>query len=170
MKKLLLLIVTLAAAAEIVSAQQVSVEHSQSRVIEPKQMVFIIPLTAEISPTAKRQEFSFVFDIKEDYGITSMGQLTFKHLDELKKRALYLACKETDTDLIVAATFNVKGSDKSRDNKVKVELRGYPAVYTNWKTMDISSGQGYDWVPSVYPEIFRGEDDESTTAVEVVKK
>ncbi|MDR0982837.1 MAG: hypothetical protein LBM07_06310 [Culturomica sp.] len=164
MKKYFLsLIAVVAMAIGTVSAQQVTVDVSQSRVIEPKQTVFVIPLTAEIIPlSTDRQEFLFNFDIKEDYGLTSMGQLTLDHVEELKKRALYLACKETDTDLIVGATFNVHGSDKSKDNKIQVEMRGYPASYKNWKTLNLTE-EGYDWVTKVYPEIYNGRSDQKET-------
>jgi hypothetical protein len=168
MKKFLILAAILAATGAV--SAQTSVEHSQSRVIEPRADVFMIPLTAEIVPTTDRREFTYVFNIRQDYGVSSLSQVSITVLlEELKKRALYMACKETDSDLIVAATFNIKGSDNTRDNLITVEMRGYPAVYRNWKTMDLSTERGYGWIPEVYPTIFRARPDENTAAVESSK-
>ncbi len=119
---------------------QTQFEQSQSRIIEPKQDVFIKPLVAEIQILNDQ--------VRQDYGpyeypIKSVESLTFEQLENIKARALYRAAKEAQADIIVAATFNARSDEKGQH--VIVELSGFPGKYVNFRTASKEDGD-YEWL------------------------
>lgn len=124
---------------------QTQFEQSQSRIIEPKQDVFIKPLVAEIQILNEQ--------IRQDYGpyeyaINSVENLSFEQLENFKTRSLYKAARESQADIIVAATFNARSDEKGK--KVIIEVSGFPGKYINFRTAKKEDGD-YEWITTVYP-------------------
>ena len=124
---------------------QTQFEQAQSRLIEPKQDVFIKPLVAEIEIMEGQQ--------RQDYGpytypIKSVETLTFDELENIKARALHRATKEAKGDIIVAATFKTYSDEKGKN--VIVEISGFPGKYVNFRTAKKEDGD-YEWITTVYP-------------------
>lgn len=124
---------------------QTQFEESQSRIIEPKQDVFIKPLVAEIQilNNETRQDYG-----PYEYNITSVDNLTIEQLENFKKRSLYKAARESQADIIVAATFNSRSDEKGK--KVIIEVSGFPGKYINFRTAKKEDGD-YEWITTVYP-------------------
>ena len=128
---------------------QTQFEQSQSRVIEPKQDVYIKPLVAEIEILEGQ--------VRQDYGpyqyeIKSVETLTYDQLENFKARALYRAAREADADIIVAATFNARSDEKGK--YIIVEVSGFPGKYVNFRTAKKEDGY-YEWITTVYPYMDR---------------
>jgi hypothetical protein len=158
MKRLLIFLAVAALCAAPAVGQQVEFEQSQARLIEPKQDVFIVPLVAdiEIMENQVRQEYY------SEFPISSVGSLTFEDLDNYKARALHKAAHQSNADLIVAATFNVKADEKKK--LLIVEIAGYPGKYINFRPLNLDAD--YDWIPNIYPPTNRTvENAEKTKAV-----
>lgn len=124
---------------------QVKFEESQSRIIEPKQDVFIKPLVAEIE----------IMDgqVRQNYGpytfpIQSVETLTFEQLENFKTNALYYAARDADADIIVAATFNSATDEKGKN--IVVNVSGFPGKYVRFRTASKEDGD-YEWITTVYP-------------------
>lgn len=124
---------------------QTTFEQSQSRIIEPKQDVFIKPLVAEIKilNNEARQDFG-----PYEFDIPSIDALTFDQLDNFKTRSLYKAARESNADIIVAATFNARSDAKGK--KIIIEVSGFPGKYVNFRTATEADGD-YKWITTVYP-------------------
>ncbi len=131
-------------------------EQSQSRIIEPKQDVFIVPLVAdiEILDNQVRQEYGpYEFDVP-----AGVETLSYDMLEEHKKSSLYRAAKEANADLIVAATFNVYAK-KMKGKIISIELSGYPGKYINFRSVIKDNKDGdYQWIPIIYPQYDRLND------------
>ena len=129
----------------VVAMGQTTFEQSQSRIIEPKQDVFIKPLVAEIKimNNEARQDFG-----PYEYAISSIDNLSYEQLDNFKTRSLYKAAREADADIIVAATFNARSDEKGK--KVIIEVSGFPGEYVNFRTATEQDGD-YEWITTVYP-------------------
>jgi len=130
------------------AAGQALVEHAQSRVIEPKQDVFIVPLVADIQVTDKqvRQDYGpFQFSFDKVAGLTTYEDI----VSWLKASALYNANREADSDLIVAATFKITTDAKAKGYVVTVS--GYPAKFVNFRSLKLDKPEDYDWISVVYP-------------------
>lgn len=124
---------------------QVKFEQSQSRIIEPKQNVFIVPLVAEIEilENQKRQDYG-----SYEFAISSIETLTYQMLENFKANALYRAAREADADLIVAATFKVISDEKGK--KLFIDVSGFPGRYKNFRSADLEKEE-YKWIPVIYP-------------------
>jgi len=151
-----------------VAGQTVLVEQSQSRVIEPKQDVFLVPLIADIQVTDKQ--------VRQDYGpytipVNMLPQsATFEDaVSWLKASALYRANREADSDVIVAATFNIKSDDKGKNYLVTVS--GYPAKFINFRPLKLDKAEDYEWINVVYPTLLSEKQTEQrqTQAVKTSK-
>jgi len=142
-----------------ISLGQTTFEQSQSRIIEPKQDVFIKPLVAEIEilNNQVRQDFG-----PYEYEISSIDNLSFEQLDNFKTRSLYKAARESKADIIVAATFNARSDAKGK--KVIIEVSGFPGKYVNFRTAKESDGD-YKWITTVYPYQDRITDTGKTKAL-----
>ena len=144
--KIMLLLVTVCSFVGNVAGQTVKVEESQTRLIEPKQDVLIVPLVAEIQLNSQtRQDFGpYEFDIVLD------SPTTFEQISNAwKANSLYRATREADADVLVAATFNVKLNVKEK--KVIVNVSGYPGKYINFRSLKFDKKEDYEWIQVVYP-------------------
>lgn len=124
---------------------QTKFEQSQSRIIEPKQDVFIKPLVAEIEimEGQERQNYGpYTFEIR------SVETLTFEQLENFKTNALYYATRDADADIIVAATFNSYSDEKGKN--IVINVSGFPGKYVKFRTATAADGD-YEWITTVYP-------------------
>lgn len=124
---------------------QTKFEQSQSRIIEPKQDVFIKPLVAEIEimDGQERQNYG-----PYTFAIQSVETLTFEQLENFKTNALYYAARDADADIIVAATFNSSSDEKGKH--IIVNVSGFPGKYVRFRTASKEDGD-YEWITTVYP-------------------
>ena len=159
MLKRLFSFVTLIVCFTTIAMGQTTFEQSQSRIIEPKQDVFIKPLVAEIKimNDEARQDFG-----PYEYEISSIDNLSYEQLDNFKTRSLYKAAREADADIIVAATFNARSDEKGK--KVIIEVSGFPGKYVNFRTATEADGD-YKWITTVYPYTDRVTDTGKTKAL-----
>jgi len=144
----MLLLTTICFLAGNTVSQTAIPQQSQSRVIEPKQDVFIVPLVADIQVMDKQE--------RQDYGpyptpVNATPQsATFDDIVTwLKSDALWKANREANSDLIVAATFNIKSDDKGKNYLVTVS--GYPAKFINFRSLKLDKIEDYEWISVVYP-------------------
>ena len=159
MLKRLFSFATLIVCFTTIAMGQTTFEQSQSRIIEPKQDVFIKPLVAEIKimNDEARQDFG-----PYEYEISSIDNLSYEQLDNFKTRSLYKAAREVDADIIVAATFNARSDEKGK--KVIIEVSGFPGKYVNFRTATEADGD-YKWITTVYPYTDRVTDTGKTKAL-----
>ncbi len=138
---------------------QTTFEQSQSRIIEPKQDVFIKPLVAEIQIMNNQERVDFK---PFERPISSVDDLTYEQLDNFKAGALYDAARQAGADIIVAATFNVRTDEKGK--KIIIEVSGFPGKYVNFRTAT-KADDDYEWITTVYPYTDRVNDTGKTKAL-----
>lgn len=139
---------------------QIRVEQSQTRLIEPKQDVFIKPLVAEIHimNNEVKQDFGPYFFPLSDYNLSSFDQLSYEVIEEMKKNGLYKAAtteaqeningQTMNADIIVAATYHVETVTKDKEKGVLISISGFPGRYVNFKS---AGDTDYEWITTVYP-------------------
>lgn len=113
--------------------------EKQGRTIEPIQEVFIRPLVADLQLIKPdRQEYGpYHFDV-------DVSRMTEETLAYIKAAAIYNASEEDNADMIVGTTFNI--STPKKGGGLNVSLRGYPVVYTNWRSFgEGNKGDDYRW-------------------------
>ena len=124
-----------------------SFEESEALIIDPKQDVYIVPLVAEIEiiDNQKRGEYGpYYFDVLSNKSINDPYVL-----EGYKNRALYLATKDAQADLIVAAMLNVKNeTDSSGKEQIVVRISGYPGKYVKFRS---AKSEDLGWITTVYP-------------------
>ena len=101
MLKRLFSFATLIVCFTTIAMGQTTFEQSQSRIIEPKQDVFIKPLVAEIKimNDEARQDFG-----PYEYEISSIDNLSYEQLDNFKTRSLYQTKVQKEGSLLCIAT------------------------------------------------------------------
>lgn len=133
MKKLnftLALLVTIFLAS--CATTRIAYEEHQTRQSEPALLTpYVIPTVADLEVSETKELVTSTFD-------NSLSEASFKGSDveEWKNVTLAKMIKEYNSDVIVAPMFDIT---TSKDLKtVTVELRGYPAKYTNFRNMQTS--------------------------------
>ncbi len=112
-----------------VNAQKVVEQKiSQGRLIEPSMQVLVKPQIVDLKVSSQRNEWSYFYTMLE---VEALGS------DEgnVRKSALFNAMRDAKADVIVAASFNMFTTTENGERGFKVEVIGYPAVYSNWRTM-----------------------------------
>jgi hypothetical protein len=165
-KKLLLAALICLFAGNAAGQQIPAYEESQARLIEPKQDVFVVPLVADIEVLDNQT--------RQDYGPYRLdpkpllSTMTFEEIiDNLKARALYMAAREADADLIVAATFNVKPDQKEK--VMIINVSGYPSKYINFRPLKLEKAEDYEWIQVVYPATYRTQAEKQVNEAEKEK-
>ena len=142
-----LLFVTTSVWGQSVKVQKVeSFEESEALIIDPKQDVYIVPLIAEIEimDNQKRGEYGpYYFDVLSNRSINDPYVL-----ESYKSRALYLASKDANADLIVAAMLNVKNEVVGGKEQIVVRVSGYPGKYVKFRS---AKSDDVEWIRKVYP-------------------
>lgn len=143
MKRYFLLFVLAAIYATTSMAQKkAEFRQAQARVQEPEMAVYVKPLIVDLKVIngQKRMEAGpFIF---EDKDVTTMS---FDDLKDTKTLALYLASKQLEADVIVAATFDIRTREKGKG--LEIMVTGYPAIYSGWRNIE---EKDYQWVRDAY--------------------
>ena len=138
---MLLLLVTIGVGG-VMAQKKVEYHESQARLMEPKLNVYVKPLIVDLKVLEGQKrvtEGPFLFPDKD---VTTM---TLEELEKTKTNALYLAAKKYGADIIVAATFDVRTSEKAKG--LEITVTGFPAIYSNWRTVE---EQDYLWIREAY--------------------
>lgn len=121
-------------------------EQSQTRFSEPEVRVFIKPMVADMQmKSTTRQAFGpYSFAV-----VRSLNELTQYQIEECKKTALYRTNAEAGSDIMVAALFNVY-IDENDKQTLKVDVTGFPAVYTNFHLVNIDDQKELKMIETIY--------------------
>lgn len=144
-----LFIGTLALYANETSIQGASISKYEATQISNNGNFFIVPVTAELQVMSNTmQEYKLVENItlpemkkkeKEETYIVRIENYLNKVILELKSRALYEFIDKTHASLILSPIYSTK-TLSSKGNEMRIELRvmGYPATYTNFRSLQAS--------------------------------
>lgn len=114
------------------STTKISYKEYMTRQSEPNMLnPYVIPTVADLEIADTKEVVTESFD-------NTLSEASFKgnEVEEWKNITLSKMMKEFDSDVIVAPIFDIT---TSKDLKtVTVELRGYPAKYTNFRNMESS--------------------------------
>lgn len=144
-----LFIGTLALYANETSIQGASISKYEATQISNNGNFFIVPVTAELQVMSNTmQEYKLVENItlpemkkkeKEEAYIVRIENYLNKVILELKSRALYEFIDKTHASLILSPIYSTK-TLSSKGNEMRIELRvmGYPATYTNFRSLQAS--------------------------------
>lgn len=125
-----------------VVAQKVEYRQSQSRIIEPKMNSYVKPLIVDLKVLEGQKRIEAGPFLFPDKDVTIMSHA---ELENTKTNALYMAAKQYNADIIVAATFDVRSMEKGKG--LQIWVLGFPAVYDNWRTI---KEEDYQWVLDAY--------------------
>jgi len=144
-----LFIGTLSIFANETSIQGASISKYEATQISNNGNFFIVPVTAELQVMSNTmQEYKLVENItlpemkkkeKEEAYIVRIENYLNKVILELKSRALYEFIDKTHASLILSPIYSTK-TLSSKGNEMRIELRvmGYPATYTNFRSLQAS--------------------------------
>lgn len=114
------------------STTKIAYEEHQTRQSEPALLnPYVNPTVADLEVSETKEVITSTFD-------NTLSESSYKgnSVEEWKNITLAKMMKEFNSDVIVAPMFDIT---TSKDLKtVTVELRGYPAKYTNFRNMQIS--------------------------------
>ncbi len=121
-------------------------EQSQTRYVEPEVRVFVKPMVADMAMlTTERQYYGpFIFNLPKPFPDLMQFQV-----EEYKKTALFQANKLAESDVMVAALFNVyiKEDDKY---KIYIDISGFPATYSNFHLINLSNKDEIEMIKTLY--------------------
>lgn len=115
-------------------------QTSEARTLDVYPSTYIQPLVAEVVVDTKTGRI-------HDTWTLSLADLIARQypdndaatLQNLRAYGLFKSSEKHNCDLIVAATFDIKISDQG----VVINLVGYPANFSNWKT---AGNADYNWI------------------------
>ena len=161
MKKFVFLVMMLLAVSTTLFAQNNNIQGASVSKFEATQLtnngnLFVVPLVSELKvlknkPTAYAMQQTFLLpDIRkkektEQYMIRLENFIKEK-IEELKAQALYEFIDSENASLIISPIYSIK-TVASRGNSMTVEvnIKGYPAIYTNFRNLQASDTTLIKW-------------------------
>ena len=110
-------------------------QATQARSVDTYAHAFVKPMTTELKVTGAREEAKFFLDAARVNDMIKSNNF----LDNVRSYAVFMLTDKLKVDAIVAATFNIY----SRDGGVEVQIKGFPAMFENWKT---ATEADYNWI------------------------
>lgn len=129
----------------------VNFRQSQTRMAEPLISVYSKPLIADLKVNETRIDETFDFPNSE---IEALGG----DIPNLRARAMFLANKKYNCDMLVSASFDI--ASKSDGTGYVVNVMGYPATYINWRS---STPNDDEWIRIA--KINQAQNNEQTQAI-----
>lgn len=157
MKKMLLLMAVVIAAMAMTSCVSVHSNDAGDLIIHPKttgpvdtyRPLFKVDDKTQVTASSDVQNLFFIFtwgsdnkfaeDVNAGTGIGGILAKVFPFMNAKEtamKAAYYKACKDANCDSIVGAKYEVTMKDYFFYKKLKVEIKGYPAVQTGLETIE----------------------------------
>ena len=149
MKRLIILLsffcVVIFSNAEEFTRHNSTFEEAFARNIEPQAKIFVTPQTCDLKYLSdKRVEFG-------PYQFKFKGDLTESMLESFKNRAIYIACKKLDADMMIGTLYD-SWIDEKTSNVLNVTFLAYPVKFINFRNLD-STAQNYEMIKAVYPSL-----------------
>lgn len=151
MKKILValmmgLMVASGAYAQKKKQENIILEQSQTRFVEPEIRVFIKPMVSDLTMLSTERQYYGPYMMRLSKPFPNISQYM---IDELKKNALYLANRESDSDIMVGCLFHVT-IDENEPNVLRIDVSGYPAQYSNFHLINLNDEQELKMVNIMY--------------------
>ncbi|MBP3829100.1 MAG: hypothetical protein ILA06_02180 [Bacteroidaceae bacterium] len=113
-----------------------SVEDTQARVVDPFARAYVKPLTCELE-VKTRVAKTYDFTLAEVQAMQGEGGALF---DNLRSRAVFKLAEDNNADVIVAATFYIKGNTSEGFH---VTVKGFAADFVKWGS---ATKDDYQWI------------------------
>ncbi len=113
-----------------------SFEDTQARVVDPYARAYVKPLTCELE-VKDRVSHTYDFTLAEVQAMSGEGGALF---DNLRSRAVFKLAEDNNVDVIVAATFYIKGSTTEGFH---VTVKGFTANFVKWGS---ATKEDYQWI------------------------
>ena len=139
MKRLLLfsLFCFIATIGAMAQKTTVKIQDTQARLLDMQSNGYVKPLTVELKIDESKGRVRDTWPLsKEQVEVEMRGDIV-----NIRSYAVYMSSKKHNADVIVAATFNFKTSDKN--DGYEIEVVGFPASFVNWKT---ATQADYEWI------------------------
>lgn len=111
-----------------------SMENTQARILNANASAYVTPLTVELDVSSRVTD---VWTLTKEEAESDMGG----NLANIRSWAAYKSARKYDADVIVSPIFNI--TSNSAGDGYEVEVIGFPAKYTNWKS---ATKEDYEWM------------------------